>query len=60
MGFFYQSKTEGSELMKLDVYVCNQCEEEFAVKENADVVVCPICARPDLEFSHEADLLEVK
>ena len=31
-----------------------------AVKENADVVVCPICARPDLEFSHEADLLEVK
>jgi rubrerythrin len=46
--------------MKLDVYVCNQCEEEFAVKENADVVVCPICARPDLEFSHEADLLEVE
>ena len=33
--------------MKLDVYVCNQCEGEFAVKENESVVVCPICARPD-------------
>jgi rubrerythrin len=46
--------------MKLDVYVCNQCEEEFAVKENANIVVCPICARSDIKFSHEVDLLEVE
>jgi DNA-directed RNA polymerase subunit RPC12/RpoP len=28
--------------VNLDVYVCNQCEGEFAVKENENVVVCPI------------------
>ena len=47
--------------MILDVYICNVCGEEFAVKEDVEnVKACPVCVNGDFEFSHEANLLEQK
>lgn len=39
--------------MTLNVYVCGQCNNEFAVKDGLEPICCPVCTELDIEWSHE-------
>lgn len=41
--------------MNLSVYVCSN-DHDFAVKENADPIACPICGQVEFEFNHDLKL----
>ena len=39
--------------MRYDGYICDGCEEEFAVKAGKEPRLCPHCGYWHFEFSHE-------
>jgi rubrerythrin len=47
----------GGEKTMLDVYYCESCDGEFAVKVNEAPTFCPFCGDDAVVWSHEAEEL---
>lgn len=48
-----KKREKGWEKMTFDVYVCDMCEKEFAVKSDEEARLCPYCGYHNFEFSHK-------
>ncbi|WP_181444680.1 hypothetical protein [Bacillus sp. 03113] len=40
----------------MDLYVCNDCQKEFAVTRDNDPEVSPCCESEDTEYLYEVDV----